>query len=207
MEKQIVQVSQFQKAFGIEEPKRPTLLTKKRAALRQRLLTEEVSEIETAQANEDIVGVADGIIDSMYILIGTAYEYGLSDRLVLMFDEVHRSNMTKLGPDGKAIFRKDGKVMKPESYSPPKLDLIIKRDFSLYKENDTFKEIAEVEKKITENKIISKISSKLRFFDRILFHMYNRTEKYLGKKVSVKFPTNIHGNIVVEVYGEKHEIL
>lgn len=207
MEKQIVQVSQFQKAFGIEEPKRPTLLTKKRAALRQRLLTEEVSEIETSQANEDIVGIADGIIDSMYILIGTAYEYGLSDRLVLMFDEVHRSNMTKMGPDGKAVFRKDGKVMKPKSYSPPKLDLIIKRDFSLYKENDTFKEIAEVEKKITENKIISKISSKLRFFDRILFHMYNRTEKYLGKKVSVKFPTNMHGNVVVEVYGEKHEIL
>jgi predicted HAD superfamily Cof-like phosphohydrolase len=207
MEKQIVQVSEFQKAFGVEEPKRPTLLTKKRAALRQRLLAEEVSEIAIAQTNEDIVGVADGIIDSMYILIGTAYEYGLSDRLVLMFDEVHRSNMTKMGPDGKAIFRKDGKVMKPKNYSPPKLELIINRDFSLYKENDTLKAIADVEKKITENKIIAKISSKLRFFDRILFHMYNRTEKYLGRKVSVKFPTTIHGNVVVEVYGKEHEIL
>jgi hypothetical protein len=62
--------------------------------------------------------------------------------------------MSKLGPDGKALFREDGKILKPESYREPKLRPIIERDFSIYKESDVMKEIADIEKKATTNKIL-----------------------------------------------------
>lgn len=206
MERQILQVKQFQEAFGVDLPKRPTLLPKNRAAFRQVLLEEEVDEIRRGFESEDIVQVADGIIDSMYILIGTAHEYGFSDRLSILFDEVHRSNMSKMGRDGKAIFREDGKVMKPDTYSPPKLATILQRDFSLYTDNETLKGIAEIEKKHTENKIKKTISSKLKLFDRILFLIYDKIESRLNKRVEVKFPITTNESIVVEVYGEKHKI-
>jgi predicted HAD superfamily Cof-like phosphohydrolase len=206
MERQILQVKQFQEAFGVDLPKRPTLLPMKRAAFRQVLLEEEVDEIRRGFESKDIVQVADGVIDSMYILIGTAHEYGFADRLPMLFDEVHRSNMSKMGPDGKAIFREDGKVMKPDTYSPPKLAIILQRDFSLYTENETLKEIAEIEKKVTENKIKHTIVSKLRFIDRLLFKIYDKIENRLNKKVEVDFPVTSDGKIVVQVYGKKHEI-
>lgn len=206
MEKQILQVGEFQSAFGIESPKRPTLLPKDRAVFRHKLLKEEVKEIETGEKAKDIVQVADGIIDSMYILIGTAYEYGFADRLVMLFDEVHRSNMTKMGPDGKAIFREDGKVMKPETYSPPKLATILNRDFSLYQENETMKEIARMEKDATEAKIRKKIIKGLGIFDRILFLISERIEKRLKKKVEVKFPVKAVDPIWVYVNGKGYVV-
>ncbi len=69
----------------------------------------------------DLANVGDAIIDCMYILIGTAIEFGLSDKLTAMFDEVHKSNMSKLGEDGKPIYREDGKVMKGPNYKEPNL--------------------------------------------------------------------------------------
>lgn len=206
MEKQIMQVGEFQSAFGIESPKRPTLLPKERAVFRHKLLKEEVKEIEQGEKAADIVQVADGIIDSMYILIGTAHEYGLADRLDMLFDEVHRSNMTKMGPDGKAIFREDGKVMKPDTYSPPNLARIINRDFSLYQENETMKAIAKMEKEVTETKIRSKIIKGLGIFDRMLFLISERIENMLKKKVEVKFPIKSDGEIQVIVNGKTYVV-
>jgi hypothetical protein len=201
MEKQILDVTKFQEAFGISTPIQPKMLSKKRAALRQRLLEEEVQELRDAT---NILEVADAICDIMYITIGTAQEHGLADRLIMLFDEVHASNMTKLGDDGKAIFRKDGKVMKPETYRAPKLRPIIERDFSVYKNSDVAKEIAEIEAKSTTMKIRNKVSSKLNIFDRILFKIYNAIESRLSKRVDVKFPQQVHGDIVVEVYGKEY---
>jgi predicted HAD superfamily Cof-like phosphohydrolase len=201
MEKQILDVTKFQEAFGIQTPKQPKMLSKKRKLLRQRLLEEEVKEL---WESKNILDVADAICDIMYIAIGTAQEYGLSDRLVMLFDEVHSSNMSKLGPDGKALFREDGKILKPESYREPKLRPIIERDFSIYKESDVMKEIADIEKKATTNKIQKKISKHLNTFDRLLFWIYDKIEQRLAKRVEVKFPVSIHDDIVVSVYKKDH---
>jgi predicted HAD superfamily Cof-like phosphohydrolase len=206
MEKQIIQVKEFQEAFGVVLPKRPKLLPKKRSEFRHKLLEEEVSEIKQGAISKDIVQVADGVIDSMYILIGTAHEYGFADRLVMLFDEVHRSNMSKMGPDGKAIFREDGKVMKPETYSAPKLQPIIDRDFSIYNENEILQEIAVMQKTATEIKIRSKIISGLNIFDRILFYLSDKIESRLKKKVEVKFPIKGHDPIHVIVNGKVYEV-
>lgn len=203
MEKQILQVKEFQDAFGVKMPERPKMLPKQRAALRQSLLQEEVTELKDAK---NILDVADAIIDCMYILIGTAHEYGMADRVVMLFDEVHRSNMSKMGEDGKPMFREDGKVLKPENYSAPKLQPILDRDWTVYKENELVKEIAEIEKKNTEKKIQKKISKHLNIFDKTLFWLYDKIESRLGKRVEVQFPQTINDSIIVKVYGKKHEI-
>lgn len=203
MEKQILQVGEFQAAFGIESPSKPKMLTKKRAALRQSLLQEEVTELKDAK---NILDVADAITDCMYILIGTAHEHGMADRMVMLFDEVHRSNMSKFDENGKAVFREDGKVLKPDTYSPPKLQPILERDWTVYKDNEILEEIAAIEKKNTEKKIQKKISKHLNIFDRMLFWMYDKIESRLNKRVEVTFPVTIHDRIVVKVYGKPHEI-
>jgi len=203
MEKQILQVGEFQSAFAIESPNNPKMLTKKRAALRQSLLQEEVDELKNAK---NILDVADAITDCMYILIGTAHEYGMADRMVMLFDEVHRSNMSKFDENGKAVFRKDGKVLKPDTYTPPKLQPILDRDWTVYKGNEILEEIAHIEKKNTEKKIQKKISSNLNIIDRALFWLYDKVESRLNKRVEVVFPATIHDKIVVKVYGKTHEI-
>jgi predicted HAD superfamily Cof-like phosphohydrolase len=146
MEKQILSVVKFQEAFGIKTPSQPKMLSRARKKLRQNLLEEEVKELKDAN---NVLDVADAICDILYITLGTAHEHGLSDRLVMLFDEVHSSNMSKIGEDGKAIFREDGKVLKPESYRAPNLRPIIERDFSVYKNSEVAKEIAEIESKST----------------------------------------------------------
>jgi predicted HAD superfamily Cof-like phosphohydrolase len=203
MEKQLLQVLDFQNAFGISSPDKPKMLSKKRATLRQRLLEEEVGELREAK---NTIEVADALIDILYITCGTIHEYGLGDRAVILFDEVHRSNMSKVGPDGKAIFRADGKVMKPETYSEPKLQPIIERDFSLYKESEVLKELAAISKQETEDVIVAKIKNKLKLFDRFLFWLNIKIEDRLKKKIEVKFPTTVDGRVIVKVYDEEYAV-
>lgn len=206
MIKQIVQVKEFQDAFNAPVNVRPTLLPKERAELRQRILEEEVKEIKKGYKDQDLVEIADGVIDCMYILIGTAHEYGFADRLEMLFDEVHRSNMSKLGPDGKPIFREDGKVMKPDTYSPPKLARIMARDFSVYSENETIKEIAEETKLNNERTIKSKIKRELRFFDKIRYFVWEKLSNNLSKKISIDFPISIADPITVKIYDKRFRI-
>lgn len=200
MEKQILSVVKFQEAFGIKTPTQPKMLSKKRTLLRQRLLEEEVKELRDAK---NILEVADALCDIMYIAIGTAHEYGLSDRFVMLFDEVHSSNMTKF-QDGKAIFREDGKVMKPETYREPNLRPIIERDFSMYKNSDLAKKIAEIEAKKTSELIKTKIKSKLNIFDKFIFWLYNKLELNLSKKVEVIYPQRVHDDITIRIYDQDH---
>lgn len=121
MIKHIKQVAQFHRAFG--HPVNDTLkfLPIERIVLRHSLIQEEVNELLSAGATGDIVGVADAIADCLYILYGTALEWGLGDKLPAIFDEVHRSNMSKLGADGKPVYREDGKILKGENYTPPQI--------------------------------------------------------------------------------------
>ena len=125
MNKQLKQVGDFQKAFGSFIGEGPSFPPLERCVLRQKLLQEEVLELHEAWSNEDIVEVADAITDCLYILFGTAIEFGLQDKLEAFFDEVHGSNMSKLNEYGKPIYREDGKVMKGPFYYKPNLKKII----------------------------------------------------------------------------------
>jgi predicted HAD superfamily Cof-like phosphohydrolase len=116
MKKQVKQVEDFQRAFGGFIGDGPSFPPLDRCVLRQRLLQEEVIELHEAWSNKDIVEVADAITDCLYILYGTAIEFGLQEKLEELFDEVHGSNMSKLDENGKPIYRNDGKVMKGANY-------------------------------------------------------------------------------------------
>lgn len=168
-----MQTLEFQKGVLAPLPQVPTLLPKARAKLRQNLLQEEVTEISTAVEDwyhpimdiqkpteeETLTEVLDGIIDSIYILLGTAHEYGLADRLILAFDEVHNSNMSKFDENGKAIFREDGKVIKGERYRAPNLTQIIKKDLTVFKSEavQALNEVIQNEQKEFIKKVDNKI--------------------------------------------------
>lgn len=128
MEKHIKQVAQFHRAFG--HPVNDTLkfIPLERIILRHTLIEEEVMELLQASTKGDIVGVADAITDCLYILYGTALEWGLADKLPELFNEVHRSNMSKLDEDGNPVYREDGKIIKGNNYTPPHLKDIVWRD-------------------------------------------------------------------------------
>lgn len=125
MEKQVEQVKEFYEKFRIPRPDSLKFITVERAAMRNNILSEEVNELLNASLNNDLVEVADAITDCMYILIGTAIEYGIADRLPRFFDEVHRSNMSKLDNNGEPILREDGKILKSNNYTPPNLKNIV----------------------------------------------------------------------------------
>ena len=82
-------------------------------------MSEENEEYLDASNNNDIIEVADALGDMLYILCGTIIEHGLQDIIEPVFDEIQKSNMSKLGEDGNPIFREDGKVMKGPNYFKP----------------------------------------------------------------------------------------
>ena len=94
---------------------------------RIRMLMEELEEYRAAVRDNGIVEIADALTDMLYVLIGTFIAHGLHDIAESLFDEVHRSNMSKLDEQGKTIFRSCGKVLKSERFSEPNLRSIIAR--------------------------------------------------------------------------------
>ncbi len=112
-------VLEFHETFGHPAPEQLTLLDDGRQQLRVDLIQEELDEYKEALAAGDIVAVADALGDLDYVVNGAAIEHGIV--LPVITAEIHRSNMTKLGPDGKPIYREDGKILKGEGYEPPKL--------------------------------------------------------------------------------------
>ena len=82
--------------------------------------------LEAANAN-DLVEVADALGDMLYILAGTIIEHGMQYKIAEVFDEIQRSNMSKLGEDGHPIFREDGKVLKGPNYFKPNISSILKK--------------------------------------------------------------------------------
>lgn len=110
-------VDEFHVAFNLPRAETPMLPDTGTRELRKNLLQEEFEEYLAAEADDDIIEVADALADIIYIACGTAVAYGIP--LDQVFAEVHRSNMDKLGPDGKPIYREDGKVLKPAGWQPP----------------------------------------------------------------------------------------
>jgi len=86
-------------------------------------MVEEMIELQDAEADDDLAGIADALADLVYFAIGTAVAYGIPFDEV--FSEVHRSNMTKLDTDGNVIYRDDGKVLKPDTWEPPHIKEIL----------------------------------------------------------------------------------
>jgi predicted HAD superfamily Cof-like phosphohydrolase len=119
-------VETFHNAFGIENNYTPTTeLTEAEILLRYKLMREENEEYLEAAQNGDIVEIADALGDQLYILCGTILKHGLQHKIAEVFQEIQRSNMSKLDADGKPIYREDGKVMKSALYFKPNIKDIL----------------------------------------------------------------------------------
>lgn len=126
MQKQINAVVEFHTAFEIGHSEHPKAdLGEAKNLLRFNLMKEENEEYLEAVKNNDLTEIADALGDMMYILFGTIIEHGLQHKIEAVFDEIQRSNMSKLGDDGKPIYRDDGKVLKGPNYFKPNLSKIV----------------------------------------------------------------------------------
>ncbi|MFM8964591.1 MAG: hypothetical protein ACKOGD_12195 [Sphingomonadales bacterium] len=121
-------VAQFHDAFGIQNNQLPTsTLSVADVQLRYDLMKEENEEYLEAAKNGDIVEIADALGDQLYILCGTILRHGLQYKIEEVFEEIQRSNMSKLDADGKPIYRADGKVLKSELYFKPDIAKILSK--------------------------------------------------------------------------------
>jgi len=120
MKKQLDSVKQFHETYKIGYSNKPLAnLGVEKNKLRFKLMSEENEEYLDAANNNDMIEVADALGDMLYILCGTIIEHGMQDIIEPVFDEIQKSNMSKLGEDGNPIFREDGKVMKGPNYFKP----------------------------------------------------------------------------------------
>lgn len=127
MKKQLQAVQEFHESFGLGVSELPKAdLGEQVNLLRFNLMKEENEEYLEAVQNNDLVEIADALGDMLYILCGTILEHGLQHKIEEVFDEIQRSNMSKLGEDGKPIYREDGKVMKGPNYFKPNFEAILK---------------------------------------------------------------------------------
>lgn len=122
----ISHVRDFHDAFGIGNADMPSIeLSPRELKLRFDLMREENEEYMEAAQNGDLVEVADALGDMLYILCGTILKHGLQDKMSDVFEEIQRSNMSKLDKNGNAIYREDGKVLKSELYFRPDIAAIL----------------------------------------------------------------------------------
>jgi predicted HAD superfamily Cof-like phosphohydrolase len=120
------QVREFHETYGLPVESRPNITDPKTNELRINLLAEELEELQQALKDGDVVEVLDALTDLQYVLDGAYLSFGLHDVKDAAFAEVHASNMSKLGEDGKPIRREsDGKVMKGPHYFKPDISQFI----------------------------------------------------------------------------------
>ena len=122
----IEQVKEFADTFNIEySDDMNANIDESIIDLRFRLMQEENLEYLEAAKNKDIVEIADALGDILYILCGTILAHGLQHKIVEVFNEIQRSNMSKLDVNGKPVFREDGKILKGPNYFHPKIKEIL----------------------------------------------------------------------------------
>ncbi|WP_435654643.1 hypothetical protein [Cellulophaga baltica] len=128
MKNKLEAVALFHETFGmgVASAMKADLGSRKNL-LRFNLMDEENKEYLEAAENNDLVEVADALGDMLYILCGTILEHGMQYKIEEVFNEIQRSNMSKLGADGKPIYREDGKVLKGPNYFVPNIDKILKK--------------------------------------------------------------------------------
>tara|TARA_B100000902_G_scaffold312161_1_gene302225 strand:+ start:597 stop:986 length:390 start_codon:yes stop_codon:yes gene_type:complete len=121
-------VKEFNEAFNIKYSiDQEADLDESIVELRYRLMQEENDEYLEAARRKDLVEIADALGDKLYILCGTILAHGLQDKIVEVFDEIQRSNMSKLNPDGKPVIRQDGKILKGPNYFKPNIKSILEK--------------------------------------------------------------------------------
>ena len=122
----IKHVENFHDSFGILNNYQPTTaLSEDEITLRFNLMKEENEEYLEAAKNNDIVEIADALGDQLYILCGTILKHGLQHKIEEVFEEIQRSNMSKLDGNGKPIFREDGKILKSDKYFKPNIKSVL----------------------------------------------------------------------------------
>ena len=116
-------VKTFMQTFGQESKIKPSFSTDKINKLRYDLISEEIEELKVALERKDLLEVADALTDILYVVYGAGHAFGIN--LDNCFEEVHNSNMSKLGENGKPIYNEQGKVMKGPKYYKPDLNKFI----------------------------------------------------------------------------------
>jgi len=126
MKKQINHVAKFHDVFQIGNELTPiSAVGKPTFTLRYNLMKEENDEYLEACENNDLVEIADALGDQLYILCGTILKHGLQHKIEEVFEEIQKSNMSKLDAAGNPIFREDGKILKGENYFKPNIKSIL----------------------------------------------------------------------------------
>ena len=124
----IKHVEVFHEVFKIGNRHEPTAeVPEEEYMLRYNLIKEENEEYLEACKNNDLVEIADALGDQLYILFGTILRHGLQYKIEEVFDEIQRSNMSKLDENGEPIFREDGKILKGNSYFKPNIKSILEK--------------------------------------------------------------------------------
>lgn len=117
----------FHETYGLPVKDAPDISDERTNALRISLLAEELEELQEALAAGDMVEVLDALTDLQYVLDGAYLSFGLHSLKEAAFNEVQRSNMSKLGEDGKPVVREsDGKILKGPNYTPPDIAQFLK---------------------------------------------------------------------------------
>jgi predicted HAD superfamily Cof-like phosphohydrolase len=127
LKEKISSVEEFHNVFQIGNANEIKLIEEKDYMLRYNLIKEENEEYLEACKNGDIIEIADALGDQLYILFGTILKHGLQHKIEEVYDEIHRSNMSKLDENGQPIFREDGKIMKSGKYFKPDIGKILGR--------------------------------------------------------------------------------
>ena len=122
----VEKVKEFHEAFLIKNEESPIgVISEADYVLRHRLMQEENDEYLDACKKGDLVEIADAIGDKLYILCGTILKHGLQHKIEEVFNEIHRSNMSKLDNNGKPIVREDGKILKSNQYFKPNINSVL----------------------------------------------------------------------------------
>lgn len=121
----IKSVEEFHEVFKIGNASEITLVNERDYTLRYNLIKEENEEYLDACKKGDIIEVADALGDQLYILFGTILKHGLQHKIEEVYDEIHRSNMSKLDEVGQPIYREDGKILKSNLYFRPNIKSVL----------------------------------------------------------------------------------
>lgn len=121
-------VKEFHSVFMIGSREEPAgAIDEAEYLLRHKLMQEENDEYLEACKRGDLVEIADALGDKMYILFGSILKHGLQHKIEEIFDEIHRSNMSKLDEQGKPIIREDGKILKSNRYFKPDIKKVLEK--------------------------------------------------------------------------------
>ena len=115
----------FMQTFGQEVKNKPSFSSEKINNLRYDLIKEELEELKDALDSNNLLEVADALTDILYVTYGAGHAFGIN--LDDCFDEVQKSNMSKLGIDGKPIYNESGKVMKGPNYFKPNIEKLLNK--------------------------------------------------------------------------------